>query len=222
MVMLLNILLQIRNKNENLNMIKSDHISPAFHKISNFDRKKRYGHSGGVIWLTGLSGAGKTTLAMLLEERLLISGYACFVLDGDNVRSGLNSDLGFTVKDRNENIRRIGEVAALFAQAGLICIVAFISPYLSDRARARNSASSSSFHEVFIKADLTTCEARDPKGLYKKARTGIIQNFTGLTAPYEVPDNPELIIDTTQQSVDQSLDILIKYVMTVFPLIKEN
>jgi len=160
--------------------------------VDETERTQRHGHVGGVLWFTGLSASGKSTLALALERRLFSEGFNVYVLDGDNMRQGLNSDLGFLPADRVENIRRVGEVAALMADAGMICISAFISPYRADRAVARKAARGK-FHEVFIKADLATCEARDPKGLYEKARLGEIADFTGVSAPYEPPETPDLV-----------------------------
>lgn len=188
------------------------------HKVGRAERRQRYGHEGAVVWLTGLSGSGKSTLAMGLEAQLLARGYACYTLDGDNVRHGLNANLGFSPQDRTENIRRVGEVAALFADAGLICITAFISPYHQDRALARVAAGEKRFHEVYIKADLVTCEARDPKGLYRKARQGELRDFTGIDAPYEAPLSPDLVIDTGQELMEDSLAKLMGYVITHMPL----
>ena len=199
-------------------MVKSKNLTAVAHNVDTRDRSQRYGHAGAVIWLTGLSGSGKSTLAMALEEHLMTVGYACYTLDGDNIRRGLNSNLGFSPADRAENIRRVGEVAALFANAGLICITAFISPYLQDRLLARQAARHSSFHEVYIAADLAACEARDPKGLYLKARKGELGDFTGITAPYEAPDAPELVIDTGYESVERSLERLVHYVKQHLPL----
>ena len=146
----------------------------------------------------------------------MAQGYSCYVLDGDNVRRGLNSNLGFSPEDRTENIRRVSEVAALFADAGLICITAFISPYRSDRAQARLRCKQP-FHEIHVAADLATCEARDPKGLYKKARAGEICEFTGISAPYEPPELPDCVIDTASEPLAASLTKLIAYVQAVFP-----
>ncbi len=187
-------------------------------KIGTSERARRNGHKGGVLWFTGLPGAGKSTLAIELERRLFSEGFQVFVLDGDNLRSGLNSDLGYSHADRSENIRRVGEVAALFAQAGLICIAAFISPYREDRLRARR-ASGNMFHEVYVKADLATCERRDPKGLYRRARAGEIPDFTGVSAPYEVPENPELVIDTAAADVGTCVEKLSAYVERTFRLV---
>lgn len=192
-------------------------LTPVTHTLSTADREAHYGHSGAVLWLTGLSASGKSTLAMALEQALMISGYACYVLDGDNVRHGLNANLCFSPEARTENIRRVGEVAALFADAGLICITAFISPYRADRDRARQ-ACRASFHEIHIATDLATCEARDPKGLYKQARSGAIAEFTGISAPYELPEHPELRVDTSQEGIAVSLQQLVDYVTRSMPL----
>jgi adenylylsulfate kinase len=196
-------------------MPQSANLTTVPHQVPASARQRRYGHAGGVIWLTGLSASGKSTLAMGLEERLLALGYACYTLDGDNVRRGLNADLGFSPEDRNENIRRVGEVAALFADAGLICITAFISPYRQDRLLARQAARLGSFHEIHVAADLATCEARDPKGLYRKARAGELRDFTGIDAPYEIPECPELVLKTAGESVEESLNRLVAYAVSV-------
>ncbi len=155
-----------------------------------------------VIWLTGLSGSGKSTTAYALERALVDAGHLAYVLDGDNVRHGLNADLGFSADDRAENIRRIGEVAGLFADAGVIAIASFISPYRADRARAREVAGDGRFVEVYLDVPLDVCEQRDPKGLYAKARAGEIADFTGVSAPYEAPDAPELTLDTSALDPD--------------------
>jgi bifunctional enzyme CysN/CysC len=172
------------------------------HHISAAERGARSGHVGAIVWLTGLSGAGKSTLAMALERALFDRGWNAYTIDGDNVRRGLNADLGFSPQDRAENIRRVGEVAALFADAGLVCITAFISPFDDDRARARATAGHRRFFEVYVKSELATCEARDPKGLYGKARRGEIKGFTGIDSPYEEPSAPDIVIDT--QHADES------------------
>jgi len=189
-------------------------LTPMRHQVTDVERTARMGHAGAVVWLTGLSGAGKSTLAMALERRLFDAGYAAYVLDGDNVRRGLNANLGFSPEDRQENIRRIGEVAALFADAGFICITAFISPYRDDRQRAREATRGGQFLEVHVRADLAVCEARDPKGLYWKARHGEIKGFTGIDSPYEEPDAPELVVDTSQQDIATCVDQLFKFVAT--------
>ena len=198
-----------------------NNLTAVSHTLSPADRATRYGHSGAVLWMTGLSGSGKSTLAMALEKALMERGYACYVLDGDNVRNGLNSNLGFSPEDRAENIRRVGEVAALFADAGLICITAFISPYRANRMRARE-ACGERFHEFLIAADLATCESRDPKGLYKKARAGDLHQFTGVSAPYEAPLAADLIVDTAQEGVPRSLELLLDYVARKIPLRRSN
>jgi bifunctional enzyme CysN/CysC len=187
-------------------------LSTTTHDVSERERAKRFGHAGAVVWLTGLSGAGKSTIAMLLERRLYDAGYATFVLDGDNVRRGLNSNLGFRPEDRQENIRRVGEVAALFAEAGLVCVTAFISPYRDDRRRARAAVEKGHFLEVYVKADLAACEARDPKGLYLKARQGKIKDFTGIDSPYEEPVAAELVVDTTHDDASKCVERILSLV----------
>jgi len=178
--------------------------------LNSFDSAQHFRHKGAVFWLTGLSGSGKSTLAIALQSALTQRGYSSYVLDGDKLRLGLNANLGFSPQDRTENIRRVGEVAALFSDAGLICITAFISPYLADRARARNTCAQA-FHEIHIAASVATCEARDTKGLYKKARAGELLEFTGVSAPYEAPVAPEFRIDTDQESVEVSVMRLLSY-----------
>ncbi len=174
-------------------------------------RQEKNGHRGVVLWMTGLSGCGKSTVATELQKKLFNLGMNVFILDGDNVRHGLNSDLGFSPKDREENIRRIGEVAHLFAEAGTITITSFISPYKTDRDKARSLNGQGEFVEVYVKAPLAVCEERDPKGLYKKARQGVIPEFTGVSAPYEEPENPEILIETDKMSVDDSVNKIIDY-----------
>lgn len=197
--------------------VKATNIKREAHQVSADERALRNGHKGGVLWLTGLSGSGKSTLARELERRLFSRGYFVYVLDGDNLRFGLNADLGFSPDDRAENIRRAGEVAALFARAGFVVITAFISPYRSDRARAR-AAASENFHEIYLDAELTVCEQRDPKGLYKRARAGEISDFTGISAPYEPPETPELEVDTANTDVEDSLNLLLEYISPRFAL----
>jgi bifunctional enzyme CysN/CysC len=200
-----------------IRVVRSENLRTEKHRITPDQRAERAGHRGGVLWFTGLSGSGKSTLAMAVEQELFIKGYNVFVLDGDNVRQGLNANLGFSPDDRAENIRRVGEVAALFADAGFITITAFISPYRADRERARRAAREH-FHEIYIKADLSTCETRDPKGLYKKARRGELPDFTGISAPYEPPNAPELIVDTQTQPVEDSVRQIIGHVESSFRL----
>jgi bifunctional enzyme CysN/CysC len=197
--------------------LKSENLTPVDHKVTRASRAERFGHRGGVLWLTGLSGAGKSTLAMAVEQHLFRRGYAVYVLDGDNVRSGLNANLGFSPEDRVENIRRVGEVAALFADAGFLCITAFISPYRTDRQRARQ-AGGEAFHEIYIHADLATCERRDPKGLYRRARAGEIAEFTGVSAPYEPPEHPELMVDTTQEPIEACVERILRYITDSFAI----
>ena len=195
--------------------VKSTNITPVEHRVATRDRWAVNGHRGGVIWFTGLSGSGKTTLALALEQALFARRSNAYVLDGDNMRHGLSADLGFSPAERSENIRRIGEVAALFADAGVIVLTAFISPYRADRRRARD-ACGDAFHEVFLSADLDTCERRDPRGLYSRARRGEIPEFTGITAPYEVPENPELIVDTGRHSISACVEQLVAYAERTF------
>jgi len=194
-----------------MNDQKSDNITRVEHRIPTPEREKRNKHKGGVLWFTGLSGAGKSTLAFALEEELFKRGYQVYVLDGDNVRYGLNSDLGFSPEDRTENIRRVGEMAALFADAGIICLSAFISPYREDRQMARKAAGDK-FHEIYVKADVATCEERDPKGLYAKARAGEIKEFTGVSAPYEEPERAEVVVDTSFAPVDSCVVKALDYI----------
>ncbi len=192
----------------------------AGHLVAREQRELRGGHRGAVVWLTGLPSAGKSTLAMALERALFAQGAHVYVLDGDNLRTGLNSDLGFSAADRAENIRRVGEVAALFAQAGMIVVTAFISPMKRDREIARKAAGGD-FHEIYLSADLSTCEARDTKGLYKRARAGEIADFTGVSAPYEAPDAPGLTIDTGAADIGDCVDKLFGYVAGVTGLREE-
>lgn len=175
------------------------------------DREKLLNQKGVVIWFTGLPSSGKSTLAHVVEEELYKRGHLSYVLDGDNIRHGLNKNLGFSPEDREENIRRIGEVAKLFANSGAITMTAFISPYHKDRDKARQLLEDGEFIEIFVKVSLEEAEQRDPKGLYKKARAGEIKEFTGISAPYEEPLNPELVIDTNELDVEKSRDVVIRY-----------
>jgi len=174
-------------------------------------RASAHGHRGAVLWFTGLSGSGKSTIVHRVERMLIERGAFAYVLDGDNIRHGLNSDLGFAPEDRVENIRRIGEVARLFADAGGLVLSAFISPYRKDRDRVRGLMGPGEFIEVFVDTPLEICEARDPKGLYKKARAGEISNFTGLDAPYEAPKTPEVHLETENISVDEAAGLVVRY-----------
>jgi bifunctional enzyme CysN/CysC len=190
---------------------KSSNLLTVEHRVPESDRTARNGHRGGILWFTGLSGAGKSTLAIELERLLFAKGYQVTALDGDNIRQGLSSDLGFSPQDRAENIRRIGEVAGLFAEAGLVVISAFISPYRADRDRIR-AAHSGYFHEIYINAPLEVCEARDSKGLYRRARAGEIKDFTGVSAPYEPPTAADLVIPTDLWAIDRCLSELMDFV----------
>ncbi len=190
---------------------KSQNITIEDHLLSRETRVANKGHDAGIFWLTGLSGAGKSTIAMAVEKALFEKGFHSYVLDGDNLRHGLNVDLGFSPEDRTENIRRAGEVAALMSDAGLAVITSFISPYKSDRDRVRAIAPNR-FYEIYIKADLATCEKRDPKGLYKKARAGKIAEFTGIGSPYEPPENPELVVDTQNNDIQECVDQVVQYI----------
>ena len=190
---------------------KSKNIYKVSHAVTPQMRAERFGHYGGVFWFTGLSGSGKSTLAVVVEKEIFDQGMNAYVLDVDNVRYGLNSDLGFSPEDRTVNIRRVGEVAALQATSGVIVLSAFISPYQADRDRARG-ASPQNFHEIYIKADLKTCESRDPKGLYKKARKGEIKEFTGIDSPYEPPTNPDLIVDTQSNDIETCAKQVVSYI----------
>ncbi len=177
--------------------------------VSGAEREQRFGQRGATLWLTGLSGSGKSTIAKELEQALIAQGHFCYVLDGDNIRHGLNKDLGFSAEDRRENIRRIAEVAALFSDAGLIVITAFISPYRADRDNAREIVGTDRFLEVHVSTPLAVCEQRDPKKLYQKARRGEIPQFTGISDPYEAPLTPEIEIDTSHCSLTEAVDRLI-------------
>jgi bifunctional enzyme CysN/CysC len=194
---------------------KSDNITWSSNQIQMDQRFSRNRHKGAVLWFTGLSGSGKSTLATGLERELFLKGRQVFILDGDNVRYGLNRDLGFSPEDREENIRRVGEVAKLMAEAGLIVITAFISPYRHDRARVREILAEDSldFHEVYVNAPLEVCEQRDPKKLYAKARRGEIKEFTGISAPYEAPENPDLEIHTSEQTYEESLAQVLEFAL---------
>jgi len=180
-------------------------------QIGRPEREQVLGQGGATIWLTGLSGSGKSTVAVAAEAELLRRGKLAYVLDGDNVRHGLNKNLGFSPEDRSENIRRIGDVAKLFTDCGVLVFTSFISPYRADRQQARDLFDAGDFLEVYVRADVDTCEERDPKGLYKKARAGEIPEFTGVSAPYEAPEKPELELDTAAQSVEESVGQLIAF-----------
>lgn len=175
------------------------------------DRCRLLKQQGLVLWFTGLSGSGKSTIAVEVEKQLIAQGKLSYRLDGDNVRHGLNDDLGFSSEDRDENIRRIAEVAALFKDTGMITLVSFIAPFTSMRSFAREKVGTDHFIEIFVKADLETCASRDPKGLYQKAHSGVLSDFTGVSSPYEEPQNPELILDTQTHSVEECVQQVISY-----------
>lgn len=198
-------------RRERSSEIKSGDITWSESKVERGQRETRNGHRGGVVWLTGLSGSGKSTLASELDRRLFLRGVHSYILDGDNVRHGLNRNLGFSPDDRAENIRRIGEVAKLFSDAGTLVITAFISPYRGDREQVRSLLGEGDFVEVFVSCPLEVCEQRDPKHLYQKARKGEIKGFTGIDAPYEAPENPELVVSTDLQDVDGCVEGMIDY-----------
>jgi adenylylsulfate kinase len=193
--------------------VKATNVTWHEGHVTREERAALLKQQGCTIWFTGLSGSGKSTIACRLEQKLIARGKLAYRLDGDNIRHGLSRNLGFSAEDRAENIRRIGEVARLFADAGLIVIVSFISPYHRDRDAVRASAAAGDFIEVFVKASLDTVERRDPKGLYKKARAGLIQNFTGINDPYEPPANPEVIVDTEQLSPDAAARLILNRVL---------
>ncbi len=180
--------------------LKSKHVVWHPGAVTKADREAISGHHAGTIWMTGLPASGKSTLAVALEKALWERGVHAYVLDGDNIRHGLNKDLGFSPEDRNENIRRIGEVAKLFTAAGVINVTAFISPYRADRDQARKIMSEGEFIEVYVDCPVAECERRDPKGHYKKARAGEIREFTGISAPYEPPLNPEIVVHTDREA----------------------
>jgi len=190
--------------------ITSQHITWHEPTVFRKDREKLNNHRSVILWFTGLSGSGKSTLAHAVENHLHQNGFRTYVLDGDNIRRGLCRDLGFSEVDRTENIRRIGEVSRLLLDAGVITLTAFISPFRKDRQIVRDLVDEGDFIEIFCKADLAVCEARDPKGLYKKARAGEIQEFTGISSPYEEPENPELVLDTGTLGISQCVDWIIR------------
>jgi adenylylsulfate kinase len=190
-----------------------NHIYPIKTKVSKSDREKLLSQQAKLIWFTGLSGSGKSTLAVQLEAQLHDLGYKTYLLDGDNIRSGLNKDLSFTDDGRIENIRRIGEVSRLFLDSGVIVLSAFISPFKADREQVKNIVGGENFIEVFVDAPIEVCEQRDVKGLYKKARAGEVKNFTGIDSPYEAPANPDVHIPTHKFSVDQSIEKLLEVIL---------
>jgi adenylylsulfate kinase len=190
---------------------RATNITWHHQQVTREDRERLLGQKGVTVWLTGLSGSGKSTIAVAAEEALVSRGRLAYVLDGDNIRHGLNKNLGFSPEDRTENIRRIGEVAKLFTDAGLIAFTSFISPYRADRDQVRAIHDAGRFVEVHVAASVETCESRDVKGLYKDARAGKIKDFTGVSAPYEAPLNPELTIDTNGEPIEKSVEQLVTF-----------
>ena len=198
----------------------SENIFPVFDKIISKEKKEKLlNQRGKVVWLTGLSGSGKTTIALQLEKELYKLGFLVQILDGDNIRAGINNNLSFSEGDRTENIRRIAEVSKLFLNCGIITINCFVSPTIKMRQIAKKIIGKENYYEIFINADLETCEKRDVKGLYKKARNGEIKNFTGIDSQYEKPNNPSLEINTSQLSIEESIEIILK---NVLPQLKNN
>ncbi|MFM7163987.1 MAG: adenylyl-sulfate kinase [Planctomycetaceae bacterium] len=190
---------------------KATNVTWHAHRITREDRQKLNGHRGAVLWFTGLSGCGKSTIANAVDQLLHERGIHTYVLDGDNIRMGLNKNLGFSPADRTENIRRIGEVAKLFSDAAQVVSTAFISPYKADRDMCRALLPAGEFIEILVQASLETCESRDPKGLYKKARAGEIKEFTGISAPYEAPENPEIVLDSDNKGIEALAREVIAY-----------
>ena len=182
--------------------------------VTKSERRQQNGHHSFVLWFTGLSGSGKSTVANAVSRELYNRRISNYVLDGDNVRHGLNKDLGFSDQERQENIRRIGEVAKLFVDSGQVVITAFISPFRSDRELVRELLPEGEFYEVYVDCPVAECEKRDPKGLYQKARQGLIKDFTGIDSPYQVPENPEITLDTAARTIDECVDRVIQYLQT--------
>jgi len=200
--------LTVSKEDSTVTKIKATNITWHEGHVARDEREALLKQKGALLWMTGLSGSGKSTIAYTLEHALVKRGHLAYVLDGDNIRHGLNKNLGFSAEDREENIRRIGEVGKLFVDTGVITITAFISPYRADRDIARKTVGEGSFFEVFCDTPLDVCEQRDPKGLYKKARAGEIKGFTGIDDPYEAPENPEMVIDTSKLSPQEAAVVL--------------
>lgn len=189
--------------------------------ITKADRQINHGHKSAVFWFTGLSGSGKSTLANRIEQELYHLDYSTYLLDGDNVRHGLNADLSFTNEDRKENIRRIGEVSKLFVDAGIVVLSAFVSPFEADRKFVRGLFEELEFYEIYVECPIEECEKRDPKGLYKKSREGKIKEFTGIEAPYEVPENPDLVINTLENNLEECTTKLINFIQEKLMMINK-
>ncbi len=191
-----------------------NHIMPPPVRVSRRDREQRQDHHSGVFWLTGPSGAGKSTLAHAAEKILFDRGMQVVVLDGDRIRSGLCGDLGFSPVARHENLRRIAHVAKIFLEQGVVCLCSFISPAAADRENAKEIIGPADFHEIYVSCPLEVCEERDAKGFYKLARKGVIKNYTGVSSPYEAPENPELILETAQTPEDACADLLVRFILS--------
>lgn len=192
--------------------LMTKHIIPHDYQISKDDRRDLHGHNSFLLWFTGLSGSGKSTIANVVEQELHKQGVKTYILDGDNIRKGINSDLSFSPEDRTENIRRIAEISHLMIDAGLVVLAAFVSPYKKDRENIRSIVKDVNFVEIYVNTSLEECEKRDVKGLYKKARAGEIQNMTGISAPYEAPEHPDVEIKTEHVSVEQAVQQIIEYI----------
>ncbi|MCW8935263.1 MAG: adenylyl-sulfate kinase [Gammaproteobacteria bacterium] len=203
----------MKNESVNIEQKKSSDVVWSEVNVTKDRRDNLNKQRSAIIWFTGLSGSGKTTIANALEQRLHKEAFRTYLLDGDNVRHGLSNDLGFSDNDRTENIRRIGEVSKLFIDAGVMVLATFISPFLKDRKCVRNIVNETEFIEIYIKCPLDLCENRDVKGLYKKARAGEIKHFTGIDSPYEAPESAEIIIDTSLLTIDESVDAIINYLI---------
>ncbi|MCW9046742.1 MAG: adenylyl-sulfate kinase [Gammaproteobacteria bacterium] len=203
----------MKNESVNIEQKKSSDVVWSEVNVTKDRRDNLNKQRSAIIWFTGLSGSGKTTIANALEQRLHKEAFRTYLLDGDNVRHGLSNDLGFSDNDRTENIRRIGEVSKLFIDAGVMVLATFISPFIKDRKCVRNIVNETEFIEIYIKCPLELCENRDIKGLYKKARAGEIKHFTGIDSPYEAPESAEIIIDTSLLSIDESVDAIINYLI---------
>jgi len=188
------------------------HVVPHLHKVNKQEREKLNGHKALAIWFVGLSGSGKSTLSGALEQYLHENGIHTYLLDGDNVRSGINSDLDFTMEGRKENVRRIGEIMNLFVNSGLVTISAFISPLAEDREKAKKVIGEENFVEVYVKCPIEVCESRDVKGLYAKARAGEITNFTGINSPFEEPENPDVIVETDKLTLEEGLNKVLSHI----------
>ena len=187
-------------------------ITKQFYKVTQNDRKQQNGHKAYLIWFTGLSGSGKSTLVNLVEITLHKKGLSTYILDGDNIRQGINKDLSFSPKDRTENIRRIGEISNLMLDAGVLTLAAFVSPYIKDREGVKNIVKAENLIEIYVNTSLEECERRDVKGLYKKARAGEVKNMTGISAPYEVPVNPDLEVITDGHSIEENVNTILEFI----------